>query len=260
LRYSFRSEHRVYAGPSPLSRIGTREADKKSWTRLKAELRTDATSCAAVARLTIMCLLSSVLSFLACGCESQEPSAMANAYYLSPNKDLRQLGRVALVQMNSDSESPEIAAALTDALFVEIQKKQVFGVMVVRQDDPAWRDLQENLDSLQGLRQLEPVRVALGCNGLLVGTVTRYQPYPHMIVGLRLKLLDLTDGQLLWATEQVWDSSDRTIQKRIQVYSREGRKAGQPSLREELVVVSPLSFSKFVAYEVAGTLARAGAQ
>ncbi len=185
---------------------------------------------------------------------------MANAYYLSPNKDLRQLGRIALVQMNSDSEPPEIAAALTDALFVEIQKKQIFGVMAVRQDDPAWRDLQENLDSLQGLRQLETVRTALGCNGLLVGTVTGYRPYPHMVVGLRLKLLDLTDGQLLWATEQVWDSSDRTIQKRIQAYSRESRKTGQASLREELVVVSPLSFSKFVAYEVAGTLGRAKAQ
>jgi hypothetical protein len=194
---------------------------------------------------------------LACSCESDEGDAMANAYYLSPNKDLRRLGRVVLVEMDSASSSPEIAAAVTDSLFLETQKKQVFGVMVVHRDDPAWQNLQENLDSLQALRQLVAVREALNCNGLLVGTVTRYQPFPHMVVGLRLKLLDLTDGQLLWGMEQVWDSADRSIQKRIKKYLKEERRAGESGLHEELVVVSPLTFSKFVAYEVAGTFERA---
>jgi hypothetical protein len=194
---------------------------------------------------------------LACSCESDEGDAMANAYYLSPNKDLRRLGRVALVEMDSTSSSPEIATAVTDSLFLETQKKQVFGVMVVHRDDPAWQNLQENLDSLQALRQLVAVREALNCNGLLVGTVTRYQPFPHMVVGLRLKLLDLADGQLLWGMEQVWDSADRSIQKRIKKYLKEERRAGESGLHEELVVVSPLTFSKFVAYEVAGTFERA---
>jgi hypothetical protein len=198
-----------------------------------------------------------VALLLACGCESKQDDAMANAYYLSPNKDLRRLGRVALVEMDSTTSSPEIAAAVTDALFLQTQKRQVFGVMVVRRDDPTWQDLQENLDSLQALRQLVAIREALNCNGLLVGTVTRYQPYPHMVIGLRLKLLDLTDGQLLWGMEQVWDGADRSIQKRIKNYLKEERQTGQSPLREELVVVSPLTFSRFVAYEVAGTFDRA---
>jgi len=204
----------------------------------------------------VLCYLSSVLLLLACGCESNQEDPMANSYYLSPNKDLRRLGRVALVEMDSLASVPEITAATTDSLFVEVQKKQVFGVMVVHRDDPAWQNLRENLDSVQALHQLATVCNNFGCNGLLVGTVTRYQPYPHMVLGLRLKLLDLTDGQVLWAVEQAWDASDRTIQKRIKAYSRESRKAGQPSLREDLVIVSPLSFCKFVAYEVATTLGR----
>lgn len=204
----------------------------------------------------VLCHLSSVLLILACGCESGPGNGMANAYYLSPNKDLRRLGRVAMVEIDSDMSSPEIAAVLTDSLFVETQKKQVFSVMVIREDDPTWQSLPVNVDSLQDVGQLATMRQTLGCSGLLVGTVTRYQPYPHMVIGLRLKLLDLNDGQLLWGLEQVWDSSDRSIQKRIRAYSREERKGGQPSLQEELVVVSPLSFCKFVAYEVAGTFER----
>lgn len=189
------------------------------------------------------------------GCESaQEGNGMAGSFYLNPYKDLSSLGRVALVEFDNSSGHPQISADLTEALFVALQKNQVFGLTVVHQDNPAWRGLQENLDSLQALRQLLAMREALKCNGLLVGTVTEYTPYPHMSVGLRLKLLDLTDGQLLWGLEQVWDSGDRDIQKRIKRYFKDDLRTGVASLREELVVVSPLRFGKFVAYEVAQTL------
>ncbi len=194
---------------------------------------------------------------LASSCESdRENRPTANSYYLSSHKDLRRIGRVALVEMANMSDYPQIATAVTDALFLEAQKKQIFGVMVVHRTDPAWQGLQENLDSSQSLRQLAATREALNCNGLLVGTLTKYQPYPHMVIGLRLKLLDLTDGQLLWGMEEVWDSSDRSIQKRIKAYLKEDRKAGHSPLREELVIVSPLNFCKFVTYEVAGTFER----
>ena len=192
---------------------------------------------------------------LVCGCESHAKSnALANSYYLSPNKDLRRLGRVALVELDNTSSYPPISMEITEALFLETQKEQVFGVMAVRRDDPTWQSLRENLDSLQALRQLATIREALNCSGLLVGTITRYEPYPHLVIGLRLKLLDLTDGQLLWGLEQVWDSADRSIQKRIQAYFRdEQRRSGNTTLREELVIVSSLHFCKFVAYEIAQT-------
>ncbi len=202
--------------------------------------------------------LLSALLLLACGCESDQESRLPTAsYYLTPHKDLRRIGRVALVELANMSEDSQIATAVTDALFLEVQKKQIFGVMAIHRSDPAWQDLQENIDSPQTLRQLVATREALKCNGLLVGTLTRYRPYPHMVIGLRLKLLDLTDGQLLWGMEEVWDSSDRSIQKRIKNYLKEDRKAGHSPLREELVVVSPLNFCKFVTYEVASTLERA---
>lgn len=203
---------------------------------------------------SVLCPLLSVLFLLACGCESDQGSRpMDGSYYLNPYKDLRRIGRVALVEIAGMTDDPQIAETMTDALFLEAQKKQIFGVVVVHRTNPEWQELQENLDSSQALRQLAAAREALNCNGLLVGTLTQYRPYPHMVIGMRLKLLDLTDGQLLWGMEEVWDSSDRSIQKRIKAYLKEDRKTGHSPLREELVIVSPLSFSKFVAYEVAGT-------
>ncbi len=201
-------------------------------------------------------LLPAVLILgLICGCKSgNENGGMAQSYFLDQSKDLRDLGRVALVELDNATGYPQISSEITQALSLEVQKQQVFGLTVVRQDDPAWRSLQENLDNLQAMRQLVVLKETLRSNGLLVGTVTQYQPYPHMVIGLRLKLLDLTDGQLIWGLEQVWDCADKTIERRIRRYYGQQLRSGHAPLNEELVAVSSLNFCKFVAYEAAATL------
>lgn len=201
------------------------------------------------------CLLATLVLGAVCGCRSGgENGGMADSYFLDQNKDPRTLGRVALVELENTSGYPQISSEMTQALYLETQKRQLFGLLVVRQDDPAWRSLQENINDLQAMRQLVVLKETLRSNALLVGTITQYQPYPHMVIGLRLKLLDLNDGQLIWGLEQVWDSADKTIQKRIQKYFGQQLRSGHSPLNEDLVVVSSLNFCKFVAYEVAATM------
>jgi len=201
----------------------------------------------------ILLLLPAVLS----GCRNyyyKTPAEAAAYYYLNPTKNLTSVGRVALVELDNDSSYPQISTDVTEALFQSLQKKQVFGLTIVRQQEPSWRSLQLNLDSTYTLAQLSAIREALKCNAILVGTITQYRPYPHTVIGLRLKLLDLTDGQLLWALEQVWDSGDKTTEYRIKQYFEHQKRSGFAPLREELVAVSSLEFVKFVTYEVAETL------
>jgi len=205
-------------------------------------------------RSCLLVLLAVLTMGSLCGCKSASDNGMAGAYFLDQSKDLSALRRVALVELDNMSAYPQISGEITDALCLEIQKQQLFGMAVVHQDDPAWRSLQENLDTLQAMRQLVALRETLRSNGLLLGTITQYQPYPHMVIGLRLKLMDLTDGQLIWGTEQVWDSTDKSIQRRIKKYYKGQLRSGAAPLNEELVVVSSLNFCKFVAYEVAATL------
>ncbi len=206
-------------------------------------------------RRTGACLFAVLALGTICGCESPaESNGMANSFFLDQNKDLQTLGRVALVELENASSYPQISTEMTDALYLQVQKQQLFGLVVVRQDDPAWRSLQENIEGLQAMRQLVVLKDTLRSNGLLMGTITQYQPYPHMMIGLRLKLLDLTDGQLLWGMEQVWDCADKSIQRRIQKFHGRTIPLGQSPLDEELVVVSSRNFCRFVAHEVAATL------
>ncbi len=200
------------------------------------------------------CLAVCMVLSLLCGCESSSKSTMANSYYLSEHEDLQELGRVTLAELDSTSNYPELSRDVTKALFLELQKKQVFSVTTVARDDPAWLALQENLDSLQAMQALLLIREKFRSNGLLVGTITEYRPYPRLALGLRLKLIDLTDGQLLWGIEQVWDSTDRNVQKRMRAYYRSDRRSDANPLPEELLAVSPLEFIRFATFETAQTL------
>ena len=215
-------------------------------------------------QLAILLLLPVLLT----GCRSYRAAGpAANYYYLNSDEDLSAIGRVALVELDNESPYPQVSAGVTEALFQALQKKQIFSLTVVRQDCPAWHSLQLDVHSgLQtqnggfassptyGLEQLSTIRKTLNCDGILTGTITGYQPYPHMAIGLRLKLIGLKDGRLLWALEQIWDTADKTTEHRIKNYFQCQMRSGFAPLRENLVAVSSLRFIDFVAYEVAETL------
>lgn len=193
---------------------------------------------------------------LVAGCHIIYKPAVAETdyYYINPKKDLPTVGRAVLVELHNNSTYPHISADVTDAIFQALQKRQIFSVAAISQTDPAWRSLQVDADTPYSFEQLGMMRKTLNCNAILTGTITTYQPYPHLSIGLRLKLVDLADGQLLWAFEQIWDTTDKSTEKRIKDYFQAQIRSGITPLHEQLIVVSSLKFIKFVAYEVAKTM------
>ena len=203
-------------------------------------------------QLTVLFLLTVLLP----GCVTyyRDLPPQPNYYYINPNKSLSMVGRVIIVGLNNNSNYPQIANDVTEKLYQALQKKQIFGLTVLRQDDPLWRSLQLDSQSKYTLDEMITLHKTLKCDAILLGTITEFRPYPHMIMGLRLKLLDLRDGELLWALEHIWDTADKTTEYRIKDYFRVQKRSGYAPLYEELASVSSLEFIKFVSYEVAETL------
>jgi hypothetical protein len=188
-----------------------------------------------------------------CGSNSTYKSA-ASYFFLNPHKNLSEVGRTVLVELTNDSAYPQISADVTEALYQAMQKKQLFGITVIRQSDPVWLNLRLDLKTAYTLEQLSGIRRTLKCGAVLRGTVTGYEPFPHLVIGLRLELIDLTDGQLLWALEQVWDATDKSTQERVKDYYKRHILPGSESLQEDLGTVSSLKFVRFIAFETAETL------
>lgn len=164
------------------------------------------------------------------------------------------MGRIAIVELQNDSSYPQMSNDITEALFQSLQKKQVFGLTMVRQRDPLWKSLQLEPDATYTLDQMAAIRQTLKCDGVLIGTITEFKPYPHMAAGLRLKLIDLTQGELLWALEQVWNSSDKITEQKIKKYLNETKSSSLKKSNERITSMSPLEFIRYVSFEVAQTL------
>ncbi|MCK4913498.1 MAG: hypothetical protein KAI59_06565 [Planctomycetes bacterium] len=195
-----------------------------------------------------------LLLMFSAGCNNYANSNPAMSYYyLNPDKNLSALGRVAIVELDNNSSYPQISSDVTDAIFRALQKKQVFGLAIVRQNNPAWRSLQLGPDTTYTLEQLMAIRKTLNCDAVLIGSITEFNPYPPMTIGLRLKLIDLKDGQLVWGIEQVWDIADKTTENRIKNYFKKQMNSDFVPLRQQLMAVSPLKFFRFVAQETAET-------
>jgi hypothetical protein len=70
----------------------------------------------------------------------------ADYYYINPNKSLSAIGRVAIVELDNDSSYPTISDDVIEKLYQAVQKKQIFGLNIVRQSDSLWRSLQLDLN------------------------------------------------------------------------------------------------------------------
>ncbi|MBW8001553.1 MAG: hypothetical protein FVQ80_05975 [Planctomycetes bacterium] len=193
---------------------------------------------------------------LTSGCADLNYTQNPNFYYINSEKNFSKIGKVVIVELDNMSAYPQISTDVTKSLFQAVQKMQAFSLEVIAKNDPKWKSLQlKSSNDKYDINQLYAIRKTLKCDAIIVGTITNYSPYPHMSIGIRLKLIDLADGKLLWAVEQVWDTADNNTEYRIKKYFKRKMRPDSAALEEhKLINVSPIKFVKFITYEIAETL------
>ncbi|MFC1763405.1 hypothetical protein ACFL6U_15170 [Planctomycetota bacterium] len=179
-------------------------------------------------------------------------SPLTGSFYLNNDKELATIGRVVLVELDNHSEYPEISAEVSEILYAALQKTQLFGITTVDQSDPLWRGLQLELDTTYSVEEMIKIRKTLKSDAVLSGTVTEYRPYPYLKLGLRLRMVDLADGELIWGIEHLWDATDLKSKTRVSHYRKEY--LGSVSSESELLEMSHKEFMKFAAFEIGNTL------
>jgi TolB-like protein len=176
-------------------------------------------------------------------------------FYIDKTHDFSAIGKIAVLELEDESvSSPELAKTLTQNLADTLGKKQLFSIRTVYRSDPEWKSC--NLDQVNILssQDMEHIAKQLKVDAILVGTITRYRPYPQLLTAMRFKMVDLRSGRLLWAMENVWDSTDKNAEQRIQSFFKTQMRTGYQPMNWQFVTNSPSAFQKFVMYEVVSTL------
>lgn len=174
-------------------------------------------------------------------------------YYLNPDVNMRTVGKVVIFELDNQSSQPDIAKGITETLTEALQKKHVFAVRRLHPTDADWKNVDlDNIDS-QSIKEIANIKNYLHADAVIFGSVTQYYPYPNLLVGLHLKMIDLRDGKLIWAMEQVWDTSDKNLERRMKIYFDSQIRTGFQPLDWQLFITSPRAFNKFVTTEIADT-------
>lgn len=175
-------------------------------------------------------------------------------FYLNPYADLSSVGKVVIFELDNRTSYPLLSGTITDDLSQALQKKHIFTLSTLHRTDPKWRNLDLNGSNSYSLEELASIRKQLKADAVLFGSLMRYDPFPHMLMSLHLKLVDLRSGKLLWAMEQVWDTSDKRLELRMKQYYEDQLRTGYEPMDWQLLITSPRNFNRFVVYEVSITL------
>jgi hypothetical protein len=174
-------------------------------------------------------------------------------YYLTAPKKFDAVNRVLLLELDNQSDRLELSELLTHSLADGLSKKHLFAVRTVHRSDPLWTTLNLNEIKAYAYDDLSHIHEALNVDAVIFGTIKRYQSFPHLLMSLHLKMVDVRHRNLLWAIEQVWDSSDRQVELRMREYYRSRIRKGYEPLDWKILVTSPRAFNKFIVDEVGDT-------
>lgn len=175
-------------------------------------------------------------------------------HYLSKSEHLAKINRVVFVQLTGQDSCPGIAEDMTIALSNAIGARRLFYMDVVTRDDPRCKIL--SLDGWAGfsMKQLSDMRKTFQCDAILLGAVGNFRPHPRMQMRLKLQLMNLRSGRLVWGIDHVWDTTDKTVTRRIKRFFNSQMRDGYEPMNWQFAMISPKTFEKFVAFEVVATL------
>jgi hypothetical protein len=166
---------------------------------------------------------------------------------------LDRINHVVFVEVQMDEQTTEAVEDFNLALTRALQDRRFMYLRSVRPSVELAQALPAE-GRPPTLEQLSAARRLTGADGIIYGCITRLEQYPRMQVGLRLRMLDLRKGQLLWAVDHVWDTTDRDVEQRMDAFFRACERTGYEPVGSQLALISPRVFAEFVSREVAATI------
>jgi hypothetical protein len=185
-----------------------------------------------------------------CGCSAPAPVCS----YLSSQAELHRINRAVLLELGDDSSHPFVAKEITDDLLRGLQERRLFRVELLRSTEVRFGTVPVRPDARYTLQEMKQLREGLDCDAVIVGSLSSFQQFPRMQMGLRLTLLDLRNGKVIWSVDNLWDTRDRDVEDRIRAFFEDRMAHRYEPVNWQIANVSTSAFEKFVAYEVAQTL------
>lgn len=139
---------------------------------------------------------------------------------------------------------------------LELSKTNRFEMIPISVDSMMELFAQERYSSIENLptELLGKLHEAYAIDGVLLVDISYFRAYRPVGLGVRLKLLDGRTGEIVWAVDEVYDSSDHAVANAAKVFYKSESIVTYPMNAADLAINSPNRFSKYVANSVFSTI------
>ncbi|HHI79403.1 MAG TPA: hypothetical protein ENK02_05445 [Planctomycetes bacterium] len=178
--------------------------------------------------------------------------------FLGDRQDLRLCRRVLVLPIQSTNMTSTLRKDLEEALLSELAFQGRFQVLRM---EPSQGAEGKEIYPTERRGRIDPdLVVELGrryqADALLLTRVTQWFPYKPPRIGLRLQLVSVHSGKVIWAIDQTWDAGTERTRLDLINYARTTL-APQENLHGwEFLMISPRRFGRFALRRSVNTLSR----
>ena len=101
---------------------------------------------------------------------------------------------------------------------------------------------------------IKTLRERTGCDGILFTHLTRYHPYPPLVVGWRMRLVNAPEGETIWSADEVFDASEATVANAARRHAKEHVKSNPVLEQSRSILLSPSRFGQYTLSALMETL------
>lgn len=197
-----------------------------------------------------------LISLLMLGCASQEEIARKRventpAYrpvnvYAVPDLPV-DIRRVAILPVNALTRSEETCTMLQSQAATALAKTNRLEAITLTNRDLLNLYGMENLSATQVLPHdfFNQLRQTYAADAVLFTELTLYDPYQPMQLGLRMNLVDVENGDSLWAFDDIFDAGDARVASGAVQHQEMNNRIGYPLNDAYRVLQSPSQFAQY---------------
>lgn len=198
-----------------------------------------------------------VVVLLAAACtslESSGPEGLATAQ-VAPDFESYQVRRVGLLPFVGADVDRASAQLLQQSFYAEVSQSTPFEIVLL--DATHLAEIPASQPYTRGWydpRTILELARRFRLDGLLVGTVMQMQTFPPQKLSLALELVSAETGLVLWTSTVHLDAADKRVSESMRAYLKHHRASDGTYDNLTLGLLSPSSFARFAAWQVAQLL------
>lgn len=131
----------------------------------------------------------------------------------------------------------------------ELSLRNEFEVVVVLPERMNAIFGQDEISSVEPITSTEFAALVqqMGADAVLFTDLTSYSPYRPIVMGVRCKLIDARNADVLWAFDTVFDSGNPSVSTAARRFHSDEAAPPYPLQNSSSILQSPLRYSKYVA-------------